>query len=447
MTTKSQEYSLQQNQYLQASHSILNWIESAKSRMENVIDEMPNCFVITDASGEIKRANTAFAALLGLGTDTCLGQTIFNIFCNEDASLFRQIFARRLVPYRDNGSAPRRPLDQNSSGERSLAASKHSQARLTVETVVTSKTMGKRNIVWQVSKFDASHKDAQGWFTLIGTDVTELRFFESQLSQIFAALPVGVLMIDEKAQITSPHSARAAVLLGQESLAGRNLHETLFAPCWESITPQQKSGIGALFASLGAPEIQFELIKDEIPKLLRFPTPDRASHLWLSVNYQPRSENGLVTGFLVLIEDRTALEVLNQQLLNQSKIHSLGALRYTEIMNLDASLLASLVKDLSACLPVLSSPVFDQAHKLLELASTLHGLAGTARFARLTHLTELCIAAEAQLHSSPDLNRASERSTLESHIHSVCEEAQAALKLAQWALACASETERNKEKK
>jgi PAS domain-containing protein len=309
--------SLLQNQYLQASHALLTWIEASKSSVERLIDTMPFAFAVLDTEGRVRRGNDALANLLGEELEGCLGLPFTGILSVEDGRAFQRAVARALARpalniagKKPNGmpmGAPSLRLVASQGalvGEPRLEGTADSGPVL-IETALRGLDGVERHYAWYISRFDGAHPEAQGWISVFGNDVTPLKTFQAKLTHIFATLPIGVMQVDENYQIVEPVSSRTKLLLGNETLVGRSLHELLFEPCWHSLSAREKESTGLLHACIGASEIQFDLVRDNLPRLARFRFEGKTEQTFLGVTYQPVVRDGTVRGFLVLLEDRT----------------------------------------------------------------------------------------------------------------------------------------------
>ena len=169
-------------QNLRASHKILSVVSRSKEETELVLDELPELFFMIDSEGNILKANNSASLFLGVAEENWLTRNIYEFFTKER----RKIFASKLF-------------------ERPEMSEFHSDPIYFELPVVINDQILDFN--WSINKITDLTIKGEPVFSIVASDISEIRKLERQLSQIFAAVPLGIFIIDADGFIVGPKSA------------------------------------------------------------------------------------------------------------------------------------------------------------------------------------------------------------------------------------------------
>ncbi len=382
MSQGSSLSNLNQNQFLQASHQTLLMLEKSKNHVEGVLDFLPNVFAIINEKGRVIKGNDELARLLG--------ESIDHVIDCEFEKLFQpatwNIFQNRLqtLSTKDNSNQLEFELPTDALQNVSIYS-------------------------WQIRPFVADGLGGGSWYIVFGSNVTAIREYEKQLSQIFTSIPLGILRIDDKLTILAPYSAHSALVLGRDDLDGKPLHDVLFKPIWDSLSLQEKEYVRNLSGIIGFPDFQFDLLKDSLVRQVFFPAGVQGSGptgKWIGINYDPIIQNGIIVGLLLILEDRTQIEIARKDSQLAINANAIQVTRFTEVQKLNEALRTSIVEDLEKFTSDLATQA--SGDDILAVLRTIHTIKGTARIAGFSRLMSLS-------HSIEDLLKATTVEAQASH--------------------------------
>jgi PAS domain-containing protein len=350
---------LQANQIIQAGHSLLTLVESSKGHLENLIDGLNDGFGVISEDNQIMKSNRSLAKLGGFPPEANFEADFLDYFVKEDRNLVEQ----KIADCRKANEDPSFQVETTFEG--SLKAFPNSVVQ------------------WVFKPFPGRRIETRGWVQLIGRDVTEARSQERKLAQIFSNLPIGILQLDGSVSIKPPVSSRCKYLFGSENLEGKSFFDVLFKPVWEELTIAEKEAVGIAMSIVGYNEIQFELVKDDLPKRIVFTKPD-STQLVLGLTFSPLVRAGLVDCLLVVIEDRTETEKASKD--EELRVQREGAAlrRYKETVSVPSKLAAVIVSDMEKSYNACCAIKDTSDH--LGLVKILHSIKGLARIAKLNTL-------------------------------------------------------------
>src|SRR4051812_47562334 len=82
------------NQDLQATHKIISLFETAKISLENIIDQLPDFFVVVDGAAEVLKGNNISAAIYKTDIETVLLEKMPKLFRAETYKIFHTYFSQ-----------------------------------------------------------------------------------------------------------------------------------------------------------------------------------------------------------------------------------------------------------------------------------------------------------------------------------------------------------------
>ena len=369
MTQVVAKAALGQNQALQASHHILTLLERSKENLESFVDALPSVVAVVTGEGIVAKGNVQLAESAGWKPETLLGKSLRSLFQPATWELFAD-HLRQVV----KGAAASRtfelPLDGGGEGVPTYS--------------------------WTLKPFTGhavTHDGALGLVSVFGTDVTEIRAYERQISQIFSSIPLGILRVDAELRVVPPCSRFTNLLLRRDHLEGAGIHELLFAPSWSKMTPQAQEQCQNLRGVVGFPPFQFDLIKDALPRLVCLPgSTEDTRDRWIGITYDPIVQGEVIDGLLIVLEDRTEVERLRQEQDAKRRDDETVITRYVDVRRLSLSARAMVGQDLSVFAAALTEAT--AAKDVERCLRTLHGIKGVARVSQLTALKSLAHGTE-----------------------------------------------------
>lgn len=345
---------------LRASHEVISVLERCKSSSEQIIQDLPDVFVIMDRSGRILKGNAEAAKLLNCNYENLLNKNICDVFHLESRNIFKSRISALL---KDLGIKQLEfELPCSGEGERQL------------------------DFLWTISKFNQISERRGPLFKILGKDISRVKEFEKKLSQIFSAIPLGILTINAAGEIEWPYSFYSEFLMGDSKLAGKPIFKVLFEPIWEHLDPNSRTGAMQLVDCIGGEALWFDFAKIHFPRevLLTRQTADGVKSIWLGINYHPITHENTVEKLMIVLEDRTEVVEARRALEMQREIKSNKVKRIIEIQSCSGSLLDATFSDFEDLFPRLKIEV--SGLDIEKVARTLHAIKGIARTARFSDL-------------------------------------------------------------
>jgi PAS domain-containing protein/HPt (histidine-containing phosphotransfer) domain-containing protein len=382
--TNSDPNHLSVNQIIQAGQSLLTLVEASKAQLEELLDGLSDAFGVVTETGQIMRSNISFSAFGGFAPEESFEQNFLEYFCKEDRSLV-SVALKKIV-----GSA----TQENTKGTTIVSG---------FEGTLTAAPT--RIVQWDFKPFFAQRDECKNWVQVHGRDVTASRDQDRKLAQIFSNLPIGIFQLDHQFSIQPPVSERCQFLLETKELEGKNFFDVLFKPCWETLSIAEKEAVGLLMGLVGSHEVQFDLVKDELPKRIVIQTnsPQQPERI-LSLNFNPLVRNSIIDCLLVLTEDRTEVEKASK--VEERRVAREGSAlrRYKETIAVDMNLAPVIVRDLEKCLAQIEDLKKNVVTEI-KIVKILHSIKGLARIGKLNTLKQLAHTLEDKaLHSSSEVD-------------------------------------------
>jgi PAS domain S-box-containing protein len=344
---------------LHATHRILEMLEKSKANSEDIIDNQPDIFGIITKQGRILKGSESLAKVLGCHLEECLDKNIGALFKEETTEIFLS--------------------HMNQCQEKN---------KITNFELILDKEHGLRgkSFLWSMTRFGEEHPFFGNLYSIFGRDVTELRNYQKQLSEIFASIPISILQLDKEGKVFGPFSKFTNALFPFPIHEGVEFLTTLEHWCQEHLNAEQVFSFRLVKELLGGEEFQYELSKYNLPKKV-FLTDGNNEKKCIGFNYQPVVYNGIIEHLLILMEDRTELEKVLEK---ERQIHEMQdkiLTRITELRQCDLEGVREFLPDL-----------FDLAKMSLkscseknapDLKNHIHTIKGNARSISLKSIAKL----------------------------------------------------------
>ncbi len=349
-------------QGLRASHDVISVLEKCKSSSEQIIQQLPDLFVIMDRNGRVLKGNIEAARLLRCDTEHLLNKNIYDVFGTESRNVFK---SRISVLLKDIGV-------------------KHME----FELATLDENGNNVEYLWTISRFTQISERRGPLVKILGKDISKVKEFEKKLSQIFSAIPLGIFTVNASGEIEWPYSLYSEFLLGDINLIGKRLESVLFEPVWDSLDPIERTGAMQVVSCIGGDVLWFDLAKLHFPKEIRYikHTQEGAKNLWLGLTYHPITQDNVIEKLLVVVEDRTEVIEARHALDAQREVENNKIKKILEIQACSGPLLEATFSDLEELFPRLKREVEEcDVEKIGRTLHTIKGIVRTARFADMEH--------------------------------------------------------------
>lgn len=354
------------NQDLQATHKILQFIESSKRQGDQILDSIPGIFSIINHDGEILRGNSVLASHLGKDIEDILYQKISHIFLEEEW----KIFASHIESVIESKQSVDFELTLNTENHESLT------------------------YLWYLSLFETQNETL---ITVVGKDISDLKNAQQNLIEIFSSVPLGIITILPEGKIGGEVSKYSEILLGQTKLNGKNIQDVLFNKL-QKLSHEQMDTFGTFIESIGQNELIYSVIKDGLPQRVQFNL--NGEIFWLACTYQPVVYEGLTKKALLILQDITSL-VKAEEIQSSSKfLEEASVKRIVQLRRNDEATRNMVITEMAE---LLNKSLADaEESKPQGVCNHLHGLKGCARVLGLEVLTELTHGTESSILAEID---------------------------------------------
>ncbi|MBF0440558.1 MAG: PAS domain S-box protein [Oligoflexales bacterium] len=352
---------------IRATHDILMDIEKSKESMESFVHEMPDIFLLMDKDGHVIRGNRILATIIGCNAETLYEENIRRLFTKETWNLFLEKLKQTESGGPDGvGVAFELPIDARSPFI---------------------------DCLWHATYYSGVSTRRGTVFALIGRDVTELRANERKLAKVFAAVPLGIITINQKKQIEAPYSLYSEYLLQRKDLDGVDAHEAIFGRSWKDLTRVQQEGVKLIFNSLSDDEMWFDMSQAQFPKEIPVneydSTGQKSDTKWLSLTYNPIIHSGVVEKILIVLEDITERVKLREEKELRERREGKIARNFLDITSCDETLLRTSVSDIEHYMKRVTVLLEEPQIQGGQICNTYHAIKGVARTAGFTLLMDL----------------------------------------------------------
>jgi PAS domain S-box-containing protein len=176
---------------LRASHDVISVLERCKSSSEQIIQNLPDLFVIMDRTGRILKGNKEASKLLNCDDERMLNKNIYDVFTIESKNIFK---SRISVLLKDLGIK-----------------------QLQFELTCIDENGHQAEYLWTISKFAQISERRGPLIKVLGKNISKVKEFEKKLSQIFSAIPLGIFTVNSAGEIEWPYSLYSEFLLGDNN--------------------------------------------------------------------------------------------------------------------------------------------------------------------------------------------------------------------------------------
>jgi signal transduction histidine kinase len=351
------------NQDLQATHKILQFIETSKQQGENILDQIPGVFAVVDVNGDILRSNALLAEYMNLDEEDLLYESFSKVFKKEEWSIFNN-HLKKII--------------------------KGDEKNVDFELSLTTENLETKAHMWYLGKLEGSEKNL---FTVVGKDISELKAAQQNLIEIFSSVPLAIVTIDVEGKFVGESSKFSEILLGQASLAGKRIQEIVFDKVI-GLTKVEEESLDGLLSSVGHNELIFSVIKDELPSRLEIES-ELGKTTWLGVTYQPIVYEGNVHKVMLILQDVNDLvkaEALSKEkeMLDEAHVGRILQLKRMEVETQEI-----IFEEFIELFEKLDSALIKSEGK--AICGYLHGIKGCARVSGLKVLTEFTHEAESNI--------------------------------------------------
>lgn len=359
-------------QNLRASHKIITKLEKSKASTETMVDRLPDSYFIVDAKGRILKGNNAAASLMGLEIEDLINQPISKLFSRESWNIFESKMKR---------------LTGKTSPDESF------------ELITDGESLPKRSYHWNLRRFEEISDRRGPLICAFGRDITQIREYEEQLSQIFSVIPLGITTIDEKGIIRGPYSAYTEYLLDIKSVSGTNIFDSVFAKALPYLSKSEQIGISELREIFGQEQLWFDLSKKRFPAEIFYPTTNNEER-WLGITYHPIIANNIIVKMLLVIDDRTEVIKARKAKELQKNREEIMIQRIMDIQKCDEDTLVSAYEDLDSMLIRIETALRER--DVRTFSNILHGIKGVVRTAGFSNFKEIAHSSEDKIQKLTD---------------------------------------------
>ncbi len=362
MTSAEAEYVAGQN--LRASHEIMSLLERSKANVDEMLNRLPDIFVIIDAKGLIWKGNQAAADVFGVGREDLIKTHLSRLF---DPETWKVVKTKLGIFLEGNPQGSSIEFELPMNGVKGPA----------------------REFFWNFRLYESGLSKQQSLVCVLGRDISQIRGYQRQMSQIFFSIPLGILTMNRDGVVVGPYSAYTEHLLGQDQLTGKSLKHLIFDPIEKGLSKAERDSVAALFECIGSEESWFNTMKVHFPIELPFRSKigDEDESRWLGLSYHAICHAEKVDKVLVVIEDRTAVVQSRIAAERQKSKDEAVVNRILEISHCDERLLATAMEEMKELFDRLDEHV--GGLDISRVCQTLHGIKGVARTAGFSRLKSM----------------------------------------------------------
>lgn len=280
---------MSQNNELLACYKILSFLEKASDDAEAMLDQMPGVMAVLNKRFQVVRGNYEFAELAGCNADDILGF--------DFTSLFSPAHAEKLV--RRFSELTKRP--------------EHEAVCFELEIQPREQGQETRQYYWQASTMRVANGAEGTLINITGKDLTDLYRSEMKLKNIYSNMALGMLTLDSEGRIKDVLSQFCEVIFNSVDLPGKRFI-SLFKNAELGGYKSELDKLATLNDCFGKSKAFFNDIVDKLPRVVAISDHHCANIQWANINYQPILADGLVAGFVLMIEDATEIMKAKQEI-------------------------------------------------------------------------------------------------------------------------------------
>jgi HPt (histidine-containing phosphotransfer) domain-containing protein/two-component sensor histidine kinase len=358
---------------LNASQVLMSELERSKLHSDDIIDNLNNGFAIVDSDGIILKSNKVFASFLNINMERVVGHSVTEMFSESAIKIFE-------------------------SKMRQLSMSDDTSLISDFELSICEENIQKKNIVWSIRLMDLTGNPDEYCFQILAHDVTLLKEYETNISEILSSLPIGILSIGKKAEITGLYSPFVEHLLDTKDLKEQTIYDVLFDRCESSMSANEIAGAKQIESSIGDDDFWFDSAKSIFPKEVKLMcgNSEGHDHRWIGLSYYAILQDGKIEKILLVLEDRTSLVHSRNAQEIKTEFETHEEVLFTQIKNCDNELLVSTISEFSSYLKRINE-LLDKETEITFFAQSLHGIKGLARTAGFIELQAKVHTTEARL--------------------------------------------------
>ncbi len=381
--SKSDQEFFKQNQILvaqnlRASHKILTKLEKSKASTETMVDRLPDCYFVTDRKGRILKGNISAATLLGVESmDSVIDKSIRRLFRQETWNIFKSKMDFLLERFEAESHGPSETEKEES-----------------FELVVDGEGIEKRFYLWNLRMFSGISGRRDVLICALGRDITQIRLYEKQLSQIFSVIPLGIITIDQNGSIEGPYSAYMEYLFDRKKIAHVNFFDMMFKSSLKYMSRMEQLGILELKEMFGQEPVWFEVAKKRFPSEIYIPQKNGDGR-WIGITYHPIVNENVIVQMLIILDERTEIVKARKDQESRRNTESVMMQRIMDLQRCDDATLVSSFEDLDALLIRMESVLREGDGR--GFCNILHGLKGVVRTAGFSHFRTLAHDIEDEL--------------------------------------------------
>ncbi len=340
------------NSDLQATQQILSVLEWSKTRVDEILDQLPGFFLVMDESGVILKGNAYLATEFGVAHERVLSKKFKSLFSTTGWALMMSYVERVL------------------KGEKDL---------MEFELPVEVEGKESRPFIWKISPFFVPGRRKGHYVCLLGQDISGIRKAEKALSELFSTIPLGILVVNAESKIEPRYSAYVELLFGTDEIAGKNFIDLLFRASLREMKPDIRNAVETLPTIFNAKTVVFDVLSHQVPKQIKINTSGSQGEVTrtLGLFFQPVVQNDCVTKLLILVEDQTDRErALREEKLESMRLGEISR-RVNEIQRCAPDVMEICFGELDPVIRQLSPAALKKDTK--TLVNSLHNIKGNGR--------------------------------------------------------------------
>jgi PAS domain-containing protein len=350
------------NSDVQANHGLMLSIENAKHHWETYIENLNGVFAITNDNFDILFCNKKLASLLDL--------TIYNYFRKN----LRPLFSESDLNLLTEGLKELKIAPQNTYKTFEINLRSHTN---TCPYILI------------ISIFPMPTSEGR-LYSVFGQDLSALKNSERRLNGVFSAIPLGVITLAEGGLIEDRYSQRSIDIIGQSSIIGKKLMDTLMSDAQDELFLAELKAIENLNQVIGSPVTTYENLTKDLPSELhsiRENEEGRIVERWLSVQYKPVVNNDIVERIIVVFDDKTQWVMMEREKAKLGLLEDDIVRRLFQVRSVSPEY-ATTMKDEIGTLMLSAKNAFEKSDRK-DILRALHALKGNFRAVDFNDLSKM----------------------------------------------------------
>ena len=357
---------------IRANHELIVDLARAKAAQDRITNDMNDIFGLMTQSGRVIKANTAFAKIMDIDDEDVYSTNLSSLFFEESWEIIENNL-KNTSSVSDGSVAIEMPIDRKSR-----------------DTMYH----------WSFFPYLGVSKRRGAIFSFVGRDITALRDYERKLSNIFSAIPLGILTVNRNLKVEWPYSAYTEVLLGRSGLKDASARDAIFGKSIPFFSQLELDGLNSFFEQIGGDELWYEMAKDSFPKVLPMAGPGSLEpDTWRGITYNPVKHAGVVDKVLLVIQDITERVLQSKGLTVKASRQNQIAEMIMDLEETDAVFLSSCMHDVDSYLKTMEDLLL-QDGPTSAVINQLHGIKGVARAVNLRAFKDLLHDLESKIKES-----------------------------------------------